>query len=419
MKGSHRLLVAIGNSLPTPGVLSMGWHADADVPFRPGDEFPFEDSAVARIDCGGFLADLETAAKLYFFIECRRSLESGGEIRVALRGASTTAARDLARLAAKAGLDEADCDASESATSLRFTKSDRRLRGDPLVSILIPAYNERFFAACLDSALAQTYERIEIVICDDSAGTGIEAIVQARARRFPVNYERNATRRGPRGNFTRCFERARGEFVKFLCDDDELAPDCVARLLDAFRKSPDITLATSARQRIDFDGRRLDDQPATVPIVADDSVIVGHALANAMIIAGLNTVGEPSTALFRKSELFGEGPEYFRFGETAGHGIIDMVTWATLLLKGDAVYLRDRLSSFRIHPGQRQHDPTKWRRNIESIRSLQAAWLELGLHGRVRPDVLLVKPLPDAEEAEWRSQPVLGFAARAVSLGQR
>ena len=34
-----------------------------------------------------------------------------------------------------------------------------------------------------------------------------------------------------------------------------------------------------------------------------------------------------------------------------------MVMWASLLLKGNAVYLRECLSSFRNHPGQRQRDP--------------------------------------------------------------
>src|SRR5262249_44919843 len=161
-------------------------------------------------------------------------------------------------------------------------------------------------------------------------------IARGLAGAFPIRYERNKTRLGPRGNFTRCFERAGGEFVKFLCDDDLLAPTCVASLLDAFRRAPDVTLAISARMRIDVSGLPLDDQPATVPIVAEDMLIAGHSLANAMLTAGLNFVGEPSTALFRKAELSDQAPEYFRFQGEAGHGVIDMVTWAALLLKGDA-----------------------------------------------------------------------------------
>ena len=216
---------------------------------------------------------------------------------------------------------------------------------------------------------------------------------------------------GPRGNFIRCVERSQGEFVKLLCDDDWLEPQCVARLVDAYRQAPDIALATSRRRRIDVAGHELADQPATVPIVAEDTVIDGRTLANAMVMAGLNTVGEPSTVLFRRNDL--APPGYFGFAAAAGHGIIDMATWTALLLKGDAVYFRDALSSFRIHAGQRQHDPAKAQRNVESIRELQATWLGLALHEGLEPDRVRIKPFPP-RDAAWRMAPLLGFAVRAI-----
>ena len=304
---------------------------------------------------------------------------------------------------------------AEHLAGLALTKPDRRVRGDPLVSILIPAYTPSFFAACLDSALAQTHRNVEIVICDDSRGPEIEDIVRAHARGGEIRYLRNEIRLGPRGNFTRCIELARGEFIKFLCDDDLLAPTCIAALLDAFRRAPDITLATSRRQRIDGNGSPLADIPATTPIVDENAVIAGYALANAMIVAGLNTIGEPSTVLFRKSDLLDQAPEYFRFAGVAGHGIIDMVTWSALLLKGDAAYLCGRESAFRSHPGQRQHDPAKLERNVASIRSLQAAWLALGVHEWQRPDQLLAKPFPAGPDSDWRQRSMGGYPARPIS----
>jgi glycosyltransferase involved in cell wall biosynthesis len=176
---------------------------------------------------------------------------------------------------------------------VEYTKRDRGVGGNPLVSIVIPAYTPRFFAACVDSALAQSYDNIEIVVCDDSAGTEIEAMTRARADRRDVRYLRNPVRLGPRGNFIKCFESAGGEFVKFLCDDDLLAPTCVASMLDAFRRAPDITLATSHRRRIDVNGNRLDDQPQRGPIVAANTTVAGYTLANAMLMAGINWLASP------------------------------------------------------------------------------------------------------------------------------
>jgi hypothetical protein len=92
-----------------------------------------------------------------------------------------------------------------------------------------------------------------------------------------------------------------------------------------------------------------------------------------------------------------------------------MVTWAALLLKGDAGYRSEALSSFRVHPGQRQHDPSKVQRNVDSIRELQAAWLGLKLHQRLAPDLLWTKSFPSLGDEDWTSRPVLGFAARPVA----
>ena len=38
----------------------------------------------------------------------------------------------------------------------------------PLVTIAIPAYNERYFSEALASAIAQQGVEIEILVCDDS-----------------------------------------------------------------------------------------------------------------------------------------------------------------------------------------------------------------------------------------------------------
>jgi hypothetical protein len=191
---------------------------------------------------------------------------------------------------------------------------------------------------------------------------------------------------------------------------------CVERLLYAFRTAPDIVLATSARQRIDALGAPLCDQPATIPIVAQSSIIAGHTLANAMLMVGLNTIGEPSTVMFRKSDFIAEQSHYFHFRGVPGHGVIDMVMWTALLLKGNAVYLHERLSSFRVHGNQRQNDPVMQQRSVASIRALQAAWLELKVHERQPPHLLLTRPFPPGE-VDWQVQRVLGVSAVPTAPG--
>ena len=213
--------------------------------------------------------------------------------------------------------------------------------------------------------------------------------------------DRNPVRLRGRGNYAKCFGVASGEFITYLNDDDLLTPDCVQRLVDAFRLAPDIVLATSYRRRIDELDNLLPDPPATRPLVDRDMTINGMTLANVMLMAGLNVVGEPTTTLFRRADLQQAMPEDVRFDSPDCMGVIDMAMWSPLALKGDAVYLRDASSHFRIHASRQQHDPALQPPTIRAIRSLLSTWLEFGLHTRLNRDMFLAKPFPDSRE-RWR-----------------
>jgi hypothetical protein len=119
--------------------------------------------------------------------------------------------------------------------------------------------------------------------------------------------------------------------------------------------------------------------------------------------------------LFRKADLLDQAPDYFASNGAYGHGVIDMVMWSALLLKGDAVYLTESLSAFRIHGAQRQHDPAWAQRSIAGLSGLQAAWGEFRLFEKVPPHLMLAKPFPPPADSDWRLQPVLSpFAVRPI-----
>jgi len=293
---------------------------------------------------------------------------------------------------------------------LRFGKPDRSVRGEPLVSLVIPAYSPRFFDACLSSAVAQSYRALEILVCDDSAGSEIEAIASRWQNGRPITYVRNSERLNTLRNYARCFEMARGEFVKFLNDDDLLVPDCVANMVEGFRRVPDLALATSYRFCIDENDRRLPDLPATRPIVEEDAILYGPSLANVMVMAGLNVVGEPSTAMFRKADLARVMPQLFAFENRSNIGMVDMAMWRALLLQGDALYFAEAMSRFRLHPGQGQKDPRYAGFAAPNIRAMQSDWIAGGLDRHFRRDAVLAKPyaVPDSP---WKSQPLGGMPA--------
>ncbi len=235
----------------------------------------------------------------------------------------------------------------------------------PLASVLIPAYNEAFFGEAFASALAQTYSPIEIVVSDDSPGEAIGAIV-ANARDPRVRYVRNSPRLGFGGNFSQCLSLARGEYIKFLNDDDRLRPRCVEVLAGVLSANPAVVLATSRRAVIDERGQKLPDSasgwsPAhanamasAVPLAVINALLPGVELGDFVLANSTNYIGEPTTVLFRRAALELEDGVLFRWGGRDYHCLADMSLWLRLLLRGPAYYVAWTLSEFRIHGRQEQ-----------------------------------------------------------------
>ncbi len=103
----------------------------------------------------------------------------------------------------------------------------------PKVSILIPVYNrENFIAECIESALAQTYSDIEVVVVDNASTDGTWEICQKYAEKDQrVRIFRNDNNLGPVKNWKRCFDEACGHYGKILFSDDLIESDFLEKTL--------------------------------------------------------------------------------------------------------------------------------------------------------------------------------------------
>ena len=94
----------------------------------------------------------------------------------------------------------------------------------PLVSILIPCYNaEKWLAETLESALAQTWDNIEIIVVDDGSTDKSLAV----AKQFEIDGVKviSQTNKGASAARNRAFQESQGDFIQYLDADDLLAPD--------------------------------------------------------------------------------------------------------------------------------------------------------------------------------------------------
>lgn len=259
-----------------------------------------------------------------------------------------------------------------------------------LVSVLIAAHNPRYLIEALQSVERQSYRAIEVIVCDDCPTDEVEKLVLAHARAgtLPLRYFRNATKLGVRRNYERCFENATGEFAKFLNDDDRLEPTCIEKMVAALNAYPTAQLVSAHRRRIDERGHPIRDQPATTPIVGRDTYIEGTSLINALLLLGLNFVGEPSSAMFRvASGRVGIEP-LIHFLDSMARGVADMVLWCKLALRGDCIFLAERLTEFRIHAEQRTQATGVSTLALTAIPELREHWSRLGFIEHFPPNVL-------------------------------
>ncbi|KEK24797.1 glycosyltransferase family 2 protein [Bacillus gaemokensis] len=227
----------------------------------------------------------------------------------------------------------------------------------PLVSILIPTFNRpHYLQIALESALAQTYSNIEIIIGDDSTNDETETLL--RTQYLPnydnITYIRNASTLGQFHNDLMLLERANGVYVNYLMDDDLFHHEKIEKMMVYFQQDVEneIVLVTSYRKLINEEGTIIEDAPPTVQLFQIDTIIDGIQLGNTMLQTSTNIIGEPTTVLFNKlflTETFGT------LNNRTYNCSIDMASWVHLLSKGKAVYIAEPLSSFRYHSGQQLH----------------------------------------------------------------
>jgi glycosyltransferase involved in cell wall biosynthesis len=106
---------------------------------------------------------------------------------------------------------------------------------EPLVSILIPAFNaEAWIADTIKSAIGQTWRRKEIIIVDDgSRDRTLEIARRFASKELTVVTQEN---QGASASRNRALSLSQGNYIQWLDADDLLSPEKVARQMEASTK---------------------------------------------------------------------------------------------------------------------------------------------------------------------------------------
>lgn len=115
------------------------------------------------------------------------------------------------------------------------------------VSILIPCRNaERYLAATIESALAQTQPAFEVLVVDDGSTDGSAVVASGFGARVTVVASPGRGVSAARNHATHL---ARGEFIQYLDADDLLEPHALASRVDTLQRTG-ADIAISGWQRM-------------------------------------------------------------------------------------------------------------------------------------------------------------------------
>jgi len=229
----------------------------------------------------------------------------------------------------------------------------------PLVSICIPTYNgDKYLGEALKSALAQTYDNLEIIISDDASTDRTLAVAEEvlRGSAFPVTIL-NHQPSGMVANWENCVQHARGKYIKFLFQDDLLAPECVAELTTLAEEDHEIGLVFSPRKVV---YQKIGDNDRLAPAAQASQDLHKHWSQLARIQAGttllgdarlfldpVNKIGEPTTVLLAKAALKSVGGFDASFKQ-----LVDADLWFRIMTKYKVGFVDRELSTFRVHEQQ-------------------------------------------------------------------
>lgn len=155
--------------------------------------------------------------------------------------------KSAALCAAVPGDVEANCEGSMNVTSDASTSGEHRVESrksrdtdaEPLVSVIIPTHDRPdLLRDAVRSVVAQTYDRIELVVVDDHSGSPArEAVSDLKLDVEAVKHVRHPENRGVSAARNTGIHTASGDYLAFLDDDDWWENKKVAAQVRAFQQA--------------------------------------------------------------------------------------------------------------------------------------------------------------------------------------
>lgn len=290
-----------------------------------------------------------------------------------------------------------------------------------VVSIVINNYNyRRFLAQSIDSALAQTYAHVEVVVADDASTDGSQDLIRSYGERVIAVLQSSNGGQGAAMNAG--VAASTGDVVMFLDADDYLYPGAAQAVVDAYRSNA--ALIQYRMHLVDERGQVIDLYPR--PEVCLDTGDVRKKLLDAGRFEGTVTSG----LAFVRHALAAVLPIPVQTFRISADGYL----LSAAPFYGDVISIEKPLGAYRLHGGNQWssakgaasfrrsllHDEAKYREVRARASSLGLAVSEQAefhdyQHLSTRLSSLLLEP----EQHPYTLDSRLAMGVRGISAARR
>lgn len=230
----------------------------------------------------------------------------------------------------------------------------------PLVSIVIPVYNgANYMREAIDSALAQTYDNIEVVVVNDGSRDNGETdrIAQSYGDKIRYFSKENG---GCASALNLGIEKMRGQYFSWLSHDDRYLPEKIARQIEVLRGLND-------RDTIIYGGYELiNEKSARTGTVRPDSILPAEKL-NIPLLPLLRGLVHGCTLLIPRKYFDAVGVFDVNLPSTQ-----DYALWFDMFRVAPLHFDPKILVQSRVHPDQGTHRIEK---HIEECNALWSGFL--------------------------------------------
>ncbi|MBX6314716.1 MAG: glycosyltransferase [Isosphaeraceae bacterium] len=216
------------------------------------------------------------------------------------------------------------------------------------LTVAVPTYNgARHLAEALRSIMAQEGPPFDLLLCDDRSDDDTLAVARAEAG-DRLRIEVNPERLGLAGNWNRCIELARTDWVAVFHQDDVMRPGHLAAQRAAIAAQDGLGLVCVAAEVIDAEGR-----PVPASVVARGDLGPGDRVFPPGAFVAELAVSNPvrcSAVVIRKAAWADVGsfdPSY-RY-------VVDWDFWLRVARRWSVAWLARPTVAIRWHPASETH----------------------------------------------------------------